>query len=181
MKSMKWILAAALTVAFFHAPNAFAQQTSTDTQPATTASPETKTSKTQDANLHAYAELLRADVKTIKIEIYTELMQLNDEQSAKFWPIYREYDVELQKLNDQKLAGIQDYAKNYGNMTDEKADELANLALELENKRNALKKTYYDKVREQLGGVMAARFLQIENQLLMIIDLQIAASLPIVE
>jgi hypothetical protein len=108
-------------------------------------------------------------------------MQFNDQQAAKFWPIYNEYDIELQKLNDQKLAGIQEYAKNYGNMTDEKADELATLALELENKRNSLKKAYYEKVREQLGGIIAARFLQVENQLLMVIDLQIASSLPIVE
>jgi hypothetical protein len=36
-------------------------------------------------------------------------------------------------------------------------------------------------VREQLGGIIAARFLQVENQMLMVIDLQIASSLPIVE
>jgi hypothetical protein len=47
----------------------------------------------------------------------------------KFWPIYRDYDVELQTMNDKKLAGIQFYAKNYETMTDEKADELARLAL----------------------------------------------------
>lgn len=66
-------------------------------------------------------------------------------------------------------------------MTDAKADELATLALELENKRNDLKKKYYEKVREQLGGIVAARFLQVENQILMVIDLQIASSLPIVQ
>ena len=65
-------------------------------------------------------------------------------------------------------------------MTDEKADELAKLALELENQRNDLKKICYEKVREQHGGILAARFLQVENQLLMVIDLQIASSLPIV-
>jgi len=173
MQAMKWILATALAAAFFPAPNALGQQPTSDIQPATTES--------QEPNIRAYVELLRVDVRTKKAAIFTEIMQFNDQQAAKFWPIYYEYDKELQKLNDQKLAGIQEYAKNYGNMTDEKADELAMLALELENKRNDLKKTYYEKVREQLGGIIAARFLQIENQLLMVIDLQIAASLPIVE
>jgi len=55
------------------------------------------------------------------------------------------------------------------------------LALALENKRNDLKKLYYEKVRDQLGGIIGARFLQIENQMLMVVDLQIASSLPIVE
>ena len=173
MQAMKWILATALAAAFFPAPNALGQQPTSDIQPATTESQET--------NIRAYVELMRVDVRTKKAAIFTEIMQFNDQQAAKFWPIYHEYNKELQKLNDQKLAGIQEYAKNYGNMTDEKADELAMLALELENKRNDLKKTYYEKVREQLGGIIAARFLQIENQLLMVIDLQIAASLPIVE
>jgi len=173
MQAMKWILATALAAAFFPAPNALGQQPTSDIQPATTESQET--------NIRAYVELMRVDVRTKKAAIFTEIMQFNDQQAAKFWPIYHQYDKELQKLNDQKLAGIQEYAKNYGNMTDEKADELAMLALELENKRNDLKKTYYEKVREQLGGIIAARFLQIENQLLMVIDLQIAASLPIVE
>jgi hypothetical protein len=171
MTSMKWILAAALTAALFHAPNVFAQETK----------PQSAASDSQETNIRAYVELLRSDVKSVKTTILTEIMQLNDDQSAKFWPIYRAYDLELQALNDQKLAGIQEYAKNYGVLSDEKADELAKLALELENKRNDLKKKYYDKVREQLGGVVAARFLQVENQMLMIVDLQIASLLPIVE
>jgi hypothetical protein len=171
MKAMKWILAAALTAALFYAPKVLAQQA--NNKPTTTESQET--------NIRAYVELLRSDVKTKKTAILVELMQLTDEQAEKFWPIYREYDFELQALNDQKLAGIQEYAKNFQNMTDEKADELAKLALELENKRNELKRKYYEKVREQLGGIIAARFLQVENQMLMVIDLQIASSLPIVE
>jgi hypothetical protein len=171
MKSLKWILAAAIAAGLFHPPSVLARQA--NTQPTTTESQET--------NLSAYVELLRADVRAKKIEIFTEIMQFNDEQATKFWPIYREYDLELQKLNDRKLAGIQDYAKNHANITDAKADELAKLALELESQRNDLKKKYYEKIREQLGGKIAARYLQVENQLLMVIDLQIASMLPIVE
>lgn len=173
MKLMNCILTAMLAVALFDAPRAVGQQTSASTDSATTES--------QQANIDAYVEILRSDVRTQKIAILTQIMQLNDAQSAKFWPIYREYDVELQALNDQKLAGIKEYAKNYENMTDDKANQLANLALELENKRNDLKKKYYEKVRDQLGGIIAARFLQVENQLLMLVDLQISSSLPVIQ
>jgi hypothetical protein len=170
MKSMKWILPVAVLATLSLAPNAFAQATSA--QPTTT--------ETQDTNINAYIELLRSDVKTAKTAVLTQTMQLTDAQNAKFWPIYREYDVQLQALNDKKIAGIKDYANNYGTMTDAKADQLANLVLSLENQRNELKKTYYEKMRKQLGGIVAARWLQVENQLLMVIDLQIASSLPIV-
>jgi hypothetical protein len=75
-----------------------------------------------------------------------------------------------------------EYAKIYNSdsMNDDKADELASLALDLENNRNEVKRKYYEKMRDSLGGIVAARFLQVENQMLMIIDLQIASSLPIV-
>jgi hypothetical protein len=167
---MKWILPTALIAALSLAQGALAQGIST--KPAST--------KAQEANSRAYVELVRADVRAEKTAIMGQMMDLDDQQGGKFWPIYRDYDVELQTMNDKKLAGIQFYAKNYETMTDEKADELARLALELENQRNDLKKAYFEKVREQLGGILAARFLQIENQLLMVIDLQIASSLPIV-
>ncbi|HEY2647093.1 MAG TPA: hypothetical protein VGI34_08965 [Candidatus Acidoferrales bacterium] len=173
MQAIKRIFSMAFAASFLLAPNLLAQQKSPEIQPTGTA--------TQDNNVRAYVELLRVDVRTKKTAIFTEIMQFNEEQAAKFWPIYNEYDSELQDLSDQKLAGIQEYAKNFGKMTDEKADELALLTLKLENKRNDLKKVYYEKVRQQLGGIIAARFLQIENQLLMVIDLQIAASLPILQ
>ena len=53
----------------------------------------------------------------IKTAVLTETMQFSDDQATKLWPIYRAYDVELQALKDQKLAGIQEYAKNYDYMT----------------------------------------------------------------
>src|SRR5215212_7674362 len=83
-------------------------------------------------NLTAYAELLRSDVRAEKIAILTEVMGFTEEEDAKFWPIYREYDAEMAKLGDQRVALIADYAKDYGTLTDASADKLASRALELE-------------------------------------------------
>jgi hypothetical protein len=44
---------------------------------------------------------------------------------ALFWPVYEQYAGEQKQLDDQKLAIIQDYAKNFMTMDDAKADELA--------------------------------------------------------
>ena len=178
MKANQWVLPIAvmvIAVSSLVLRNAFAQDA---TSPAT-GTPLAATD-TQDTNINAYIELLRSDVKSAKTEVLTQTMQLTDAQNTKFWPLYREYDVKLQALNDKKIAGIKDYANSYDTMTDAKANQLAALVLSLESQRNQLKKTYYEKMREQLGGIVAARWLQVENQLLMIIDLQIASSLPVV-
>jgi len=137
--------------------------------------------QTEDQNLSAYVELLRSDVRSQKVAILTELMNFSEAEDAAFWPIYREYDVELSKLNDERVALIKDYAKSYPNVTDEQADALARKALDINSRRNALQTKYYERVKSALSARTAARFLQVEHQLLLIIDLQIAAALPIVQ
>jgi hypothetical protein len=130
-------------------------------------------------NLAAYAELLRSDVRAQKIAILTEMMGFTEAEDAVFWPIYREYDVELSKLGDERVALIADYAKEYATLTDAAADRLATRALDLEARRQAVKGKYYEKVKTALSPRTAIRFLQVEHQLLLLIDLQISASLPI--
>ena len=135
----------------------------------------------RDVNLRAYVELLRSDVRSQKVAILTEMMGFTEEEDQTFWPIYREYDVELSKISDDRLTLIQEYAKNYEQMTDAVADRIARGALDLEARRHALRLKYYERVKSALSPKTAARFLQVENQLLMIIDLQISAALPVVK
>ena len=132
-------------------------------------------------NLNAYVELLRSDVRSQKIAVITEMMQFTEDEDTKFWPVYREYEAELAKLNDERLALIKDYAAAYASLTDEVADRLARGALDVEGRRHALKLKYYERFKSILPPKTAARFLQVENQILLILDLQIAASLPIVQ
>ena len=82
---------------------------------------------------------------------------------------------------DQRLGVIKDYADNYGALTDQKANELILKALDLRLERNGLLRKYYERVRDAFSAKMAAKFVQVENQLLLILDLQISSSLPIVE
>jgi hypothetical protein len=135
----------------------------------------------REINMRAYVELLRSDVRSQKVAIFTEMMDFTEAEDAAFWPVYRAYDVELSAINDDRVKLIADYAKNYAALTDESADRIAHGALDLEGRRNALKLKYYDRVKAALSAKQAARFLQIENQLLMLIDLQIAAALPVIE
>ena len=138
------------------------------------------TSPNSDAqkNTQEYIELLRSDVRQQKAEVGA-VMQLSPADAAKFWPIYAEYDAELTRLNDLRVANIQEYAHTYDQMTDEKADELIQKALAYRKQRPELLAKYYERVKQALGATTAARFIQVEDQLLSIIDLQIDSSLPI--
>ncbi len=148
---------------------------------ATVAAQQPTPDQTKEANLKAYVELLRKDVKKDKVAIVSELMDLGPADSAKFWPVYNEYDKALTVLADQRIALIRMYAENYGSMTDEVATKLANGVFDLDTKRNTMKRQYFQKMSQALSPKLAARFIQIENQLEKIIDLQIASSLPVIE
>jgi hypothetical protein len=65
-------------------------------------------------------------------------------------------------------------------MTDEKADALIQKALDYQKQRSEVLAKYYERMKQALGAVSAARFLQVEHQSFLLIDLQIASSLPIV-
>jgi hypothetical protein len=137
--------------------------------------------ETTTLNLTAYAELLRSDVQAQKVAIITMVMGFTEAEDAVFWPIYREYDLEMAKLGDERIAMIAEYARDYSNLTDPTAARLAAKALDLEARRQALKAKYFDRVKAALSPRTALRFLQVEHQLLLIIDLQISAALPIVK
>jgi hypothetical protein len=132
-------------------------------------------------NLRAFVELARSDLKTQKALIIAENLPLTEEEGAEFWPLHREYEGELSKLNDQKLALIIRYAKNYQTMTDKEAAELANGSFDLEAKKTDLKRKYFKKFQKVMPATKAARFFQLENQLNMALDLQVAAALPLIK
>ena len=176
MKRQKvtWILVVALLGV---APAARAQN---DAQPAQAGQQAVTSTDPSAQNIQEYTDLLRTDVRQQKAQIMGAVMQLSAADAAKFWPIYEEYDAALNKLNDQRVANIHEYADAYNQMTDEKADALVQKALAYRKQRSELLAKYYERVKQALGAVTAARFIQIEDQLLLIIDLQIDSSLPIV-
>jgi hypothetical protein len=143
--------------------------------------PAQEAAKATEADIQNYIDLLRKDVKKDKVAILTANMELTPEEAAKFWPVYNEYDKELTKLADERVALIRDYAKNYGSMPDAKVSEIARKSLDLEARRTDLKKRYVERVSQAVSPKVAGRFLQIENQLLMLLDLQVSSSLPLVK
>jgi hypothetical protein len=153
-------------------------------QTKTSTAPPAKTAATaqtpEELNTREYIILLRRDVNAEKARLLGTVMQFDAEDAAKFWPIYRDYQADLNKVNDLRAANIQEYARTYNQMTDAKADELIKNAMAFQKQRDDLLAKYYERVKQELGAITAARFVQVEHQLLMIIDLKIASSLPVV-
>ena len=135
----------------------------------------------QEQNSEQYFELLRQDIKTKRVALLTEALQLTDEQGAMFWPIYRQHQLEADKLADFRVATIKQYAATYENMTPEIAKELANRSFKYQEDRLKLLKATHGKVEKALGPIIAARFAQVEYAINSLIDVQIGAGLPLIQ
>jgi hypothetical protein len=135
----------------------------------------------EESNINAYIDLLRSDVRAAKVQVLTEMMEFTADEAAVFWPIYTNYDSQMKKQGDARLAALKEYGERYRSLTDAQADELVTKLLALRSQREEMLVKCYQQVREKMGGKVAARFLQIENQLLLLIDLKIASVLPAVE
>jgi hypothetical protein len=169
-----------ITTCMLFAAGTLFGQTAAQTAPKRSSVGAPAAASSQDLNIRAYIELLRTDIKKGKARIMGDVMQLDADQAARFWPVYKAFEAELAQIGDQTVAVIKTYAANYENLTPPVADEIAVKVLGIEQQRCDLKKKYYQQFKTALDPVTAARFLQVENQLERLIDLQIAADLPVI-
>lgn len=128
----------------------------------------------------AYLELVRSDLQNQKVQLVTAAMELSDEASKVFWPIYREYQLELSKIGDRRIALLKEYAENIETLSNEKTAELMEKWFSRQQDRLDLLKKYYEKMSKELSALEAARFVQVEAQIQALVDVQIGAQVPLV-
>jgi hypothetical protein len=132
------------------------------------------------AEIDKAIEALRKDARAGKADILGKTMELDATQAAAFWPIYKQYEAELQTVNNDRLAVIQDLAEHFDSLDDVKAKALLDRQMAFEEKRLALTKKYKDEMLKALPAKTVARWLQVENRLGKLVDLAIAQDIPLV-
>ena len=135
----------------------------------------------QDATVDKYVELLRSDLRTDKVAILTETLALDDAQGAAFWPIYREYENELAAIGDRRVGLVKRFVTGYGKMSSEEIGAFARDWFAVQQDKLKLREKYFKRVAKATSNVTAARFIQVENVLGMLLDLQINAEMPLIK
>jgi len=131
--------------------------------------------------LDDYIEIARDVLNTEKKAAVAEAMQLSEAESAPFWDLYNEYSMEANRVQNQRIALIKDFANNFENMSDEKADELWQGALSYQQQLLKLKKSYYKKFKKIITPGKAAKYFQIENKIEALINAELALEIPVIE
>jgi hypothetical protein len=132
------------------------------------------------ANERDIRELNRTELESAKKQIVAANMTFTDAESQAFWPLFDQYQAKRRTNTERRVALIERYAGSYPAMTDMVADSLAKEFLDIEKERSELAREWYPKFRKVLPAAKAARFMQIENKLQVLIDYQLAAKIPLV-
>ena len=126
-------------------------------------------------------ELLRKDIRSNKKQLIAANLKLTDTEATKFWPIYDQYTADLMKINDKKFRLVQDYADHWGTMTDEQASLYLRDWLDTDIAITQLRQKYVPIVSQVLNGRKSATFFQLDRRISMMIDLQLASQIPLVQ
>lgn len=135
----------------------------------------------QQSPIDQYITLLRSDLVTEKAALIVSNMELSEKEMNAFWPVYNAYQKDLSKVGDEKGAMIKDYAAHIEQIDNAKAKELTLKALAVEESRLRVIKKYIGKFSKVLSAKQVARFFQLELQMQRMIDLQVAAALPLLK
>ena len=126
-------------------------------------------------NMEIVREKMRADKKLL----VAENMGLTDSEATAFWPVYEDYQKDLAKLNTRMVKLIDDYAANYGNLSNEMAKKLLGELLSIKGDHVNLLKSYLPRFNQVLPGNKVIRYYQIESKVRAAVDYELAVNIPI--
>jgi hypothetical protein len=127
-------------------------------------------------------QILRDKIRADKKFVVATNMELTESEAKTFWPVYDEYQKDLQNIN-RRIAGLLDrYAADFHSksLTDDKAKKLIDEVLAIEQSEANLKSNYAPKLGKALPVIKVARYLQIENKIRAVIKYDLAQGVPLV-
>jgi Spy/CpxP family protein refolding chaperone len=149
--------------------------------PAQDLAPKPTAEATDQAPSDDDISLFRKDVRSLRKQIIAANLDLTDTEAQQFWPIFDRYTAEMRKLFDRKFEVLKEYAENYDTITDEQADTYIQGRAAVEESILQLRLKYIPIFRKVLSGKTAALFTQIDWRLGLVIDLQLASQVPLIQ
>jgi hypothetical protein len=126
-------------------------------------------------------QLLRKDLRSQRKQLIAANLPLTDAEAVKFWPVYDQYQADITKIGDTRFALIKEYATNYNTLTDTQAHDLVTRMIGVDESLVQLRLKYIPIVEKVLPGKKTAMFFQMDRRVALMIDLQLASMIPIVQ
>ncbi len=125
------------------------------------------------------AEVARSTIKADRKVVIAENLNLTEAEGKAFWPLYRDYRVEIEKANDAVVILVLEYADLHPNVSEDRAKEMLKKYSALEKRLVDLRAKHLKKIGKVLPATKTLRFAQLENRLDLTVRLGLAASIPL--
>jgi len=126
-------------------------------------------------------DAVRQAAATDKRGLVEKNMQLTPEEAKRFWPLYEEYQKDLDRIVQRQNRAVLDYVNTDSNMTDANARRIAKELIAADNDEQKLRERTARKLLGALPARKAVRYLQIENKLRSFYRYDIAERIPLVK
>ena len=123
-------------------------------------------------------ELARTYLEADRKITVAAVMELTEEESKVFWPVYKEYRASIQPINDRFTKLLKDYANNFENLSADMAITMMSDSLDIEEDRLIYKRLYVEHMSEVLPMSKVVRFFQIENKMDAVLKFDLAVEIP---
>lgn len=132
----------------------------------------------QQPSIDSAIEVARANMQADRATITSAAMKFNDQESAVFWPIYRQYEHDRSMLDDGRVSVIKEYTEKYPKLSDAEAKDMAERMFEYDSRLAALRKMYFKKFNKVLPALTVTKFFQLDRRIDLLVDMQVEAALP---
>ena len=143
----------------------------------TTALAQTETAS--GVNIDTDVALLRRDLRGDKKKLIAMNLPLTETEATKFWPLYDRYAADMSKVYDDVYALIKDYAQKQKTITDAEATGMLAKWADVQVRLTQTRQKYIPIIETAIPGRKAVLFFQIDRRLYALIELQVAAQVPL--
>ena len=123
--------------------------------------------------------VVRSIIKADRQAVVTQALQLTENESQAFWPLYHQYRAEMDKVGDGLMKLVQEYAGAYPNVPEERAEQMLKDLTELEKKKVTTRASFLKKFGKVIPAAKNVRFAQVENRLDLALQLKLASEIPL--
>lgn len=132
---------------------------------------------------NSYIHNLLAKVEAGKKQGVEANMKLSESEGKGFWPVYDQYQKDLEAIDWRIVRLIESYAKDYraNTLTDEKARKLTDELVAIQIAEAELIASYVPMLNKVLSPKKVALYLQIETKIRAALKYEMAENSPLIQ
>jgi Spy/CpxP family protein refolding chaperone len=126
-------------------------------------------------------ELTKQEVQSRRTEIVTDFLDLTPQEGDKFWPLYKQYRADMDRLNNEMVTRVMNASQETTPMSNREARSLLDDYLKHQKAKTELQQKYVNKFADILPPRKLVRYFQLENKMDAVVNLGLAGSVPLIQ